>query len=268
MPGEENLGELEGMLDSSSQDAGEQLTQSFRDDNGQGENLLKTSQGSGSAPQGSQSEKLLAGKYKTPQDLEKGYLSQSKGYQQLSSRAKQLESMLQNPKFSAWAANDPEMREALGKLGYELQEEDTRQDEREAGGRWNGDQNDPRFVAEVVRQENRMSWDQFRFERKLGRDLSEAEVRSVKQQIVMAPRLSWEQAWKLTPHFEKEMAAKHEKELAAAQRRSPVNRPRPVTPGGLAGPKTAQGKNALGLKDGEKADFLNGLINEAERSGQ
>lgn len=268
MPGEENLGELEGMLDTSSQESGDQLTNGFQDDKGQGENLLKTSQGTQSAPQ-SQQEKLLAGKYKTVQDLEKGYLSQNKGYQQQSQRAKQLESMLQNPKFADWAAKDPEMREALSKLGYELQEEDSRQDERQSGGAWNGDQNDPRFVAEVVRQESRMQWDQFRFEKKLGRDLSDQEIRNVKQQIVMAPRLTWEQAWKLTPHFEKEMAAKHEKELTAARGRSPVgNRPRPVVPGGIAGPKTAQGRNALSLKDGDKAEFLNNLIQDAERSGQ
>ena len=262
MPGEENLGELEGMLDSTSQESGDQLAQGFQDDNGQGERLLKTSQTE--KPQGQQ-EKLLAGKYKTPQDLEKGYLNQNKGFRQLQTRAQQLETMLQNPKFHAWAANDPEMKEALSKLGYELQEEDTRQDERSSGGAWNGDQNDPRFVAEVVRQESRMQWDQFRFEKKLGRDLSENEIRSVKQQIVMAPRLSWEQAWKLTPHFEKEMASKHEKELAAAQRKGPVNRPRPVTPGALSGPKTPQGKSALGLKEGEKADFINQLMSESER---
>lgn len=265
MPGEEDLGELAGMLDSSGQDSGEQLSQSFRDDNGQGENLLKTSQGKETQTQG---EKLLAGKYKSPQDLEKGYLNQNKGYQQLQSRQKQLESMLQNPKFQEMAARDPEIRNALSKLGYELQEEDTREDERSSGGAWNGDQNDPRFIAEVVRQENRLAWDQLRFEKKLGRDLSDNEIRTIKQQIVMAPRLTWEQAWKLTPHFEKEMAAKHEKELAAAGRRGPVTRPRPVAPGGLAGPKSPQGKNALGLKDGEKADFINQLMNEAERSGQ
>lgn len=260
MPGEENLNELSDQLATSGMEEPGQTQETFRDDNGQAERLLTTSK---ETPQTqSQTEKLLAGKYKTPQELEKAYLSQNKGYRGLESKTKQLEKMLENPRFQELAASDPEMREALGKLGYELMDAETQRDEQQSGGRWDGNTNSPDFKMAVMEHKQQLFFDRMNFQQELGRNLSDREWADIKREIVNAPRLSVRQAWKLTAHFEKAMEEKQQKALEAAGRRPAVNRPRPAG-GAMTGPKGPQGKSPLGLNDGEKGQFIQDLIDKA-----
>lgn len=263
MPGDENLNELSDQLATSPDTSSDQLQQGFQDDNGQAERLLTTSK---QTPQTqSQTEKLLAGKYKSPQELEKAYLNQNKGYQSLNQKQQQLERMIQNPRFQEMAANDPEMREALGKLGYELMEQETKRDEQESGGRWDGNQNSPDFRMAVLEHKQQLYFDRMDFQQELGRKLNDREWADLKKEIVNAPRLSVRQAWKLTPHYEKMLEEKQQKAIEAATRRPLVNRPRPAAQTGLGGPKTPQGKSAVGLGESEKGQFIQDLIDKAER---
>jgi hypothetical protein len=262
MPGEEDLTELSEQVANSSETEQDQLQTGFKDDNGQAERLLTTSKETPQTQQ-NQAQKLLAGKYKSPQELEKAYLNQNKGYRSLESKQQQLERMIQNPKFQEMAANDPEMRDALAKLGYELMQEETRQDEREGGGRWDGNTNTPDFRMAVLEHKQQLYFDRQDFQQELGRRLSNDEWAALKREIVNAPRLTVRQAWKLTPHFEKELEAKQQKAIEAAGRRPGVTRPRPASQGGIGGPKTPQGKSAINLSEGEKGQFIQDLIDKA-----
>lgn len=265
MPGEENLSELSDQLANSPDTQGDQLNQGYTDDNGQAERLLPTSQ-QGDRTQNDQSQKasLLAGKYKTPQELEKAYRSQNQGYRQLQTKAQQLEKMIQNPRFQQMAANDPEMRQALQALGYELMEEENRQDERQNQG-WDGNTNSPDFKIAVLEHKQQLFVDRLEFQEELGRKLTAQEWADIRKQIQMAPRLSVKSAWKLTEHFDRELKAKQQKEIESLQRRNPVARPKPVSQS-MGGPKGPQGKSPLGLGETEKGQFIQDLIDKAERS--
>jgi hypothetical protein len=264
MPGEENLSELSDQLANSTETSSDQLEQGFQDDNGQAERLLPTSQ-QGNLNQNNQDQKnqLLAGKYKTPQELEKAYRSQNQGYRQQQTKLQQLEGILQNPKLQALAASDPDVRKALQAAGIELMEEENRQEERQNQG-WDGNTNSPDFKIAVLEHKQQMFVDRLEFQEELGRKLTANEWSDIKKQIQMAPRLSIKSAWKLTPHFDREMEAKQQKAMDAMGRRNPVNRPKPVSQA-LGGPKGPQGKSPLGLGESDKGQFIQDLIDKAER---
>lgn len=263
MPGEENLSELSEQVANSSETQSDQLQTGYQDDNGQAERLLTTSPKETPQTQQNQGAKLLAGKYKTPQELEKAYLNQNKGYRGLESKQQQLERMIQNPRFQEMAANDPEMRDALAKLGYELMQEETRQDEKQSGGRWDGNTNSPDFRMAVLEHKQALYFDRQDFQQELGRRLNEQEWKDIKREIVNSPRLTVRQAWKLTSHYEKMLEEKQTKAIEAAGRRPAVTRPRPASQGGIGGPKTPQGKSAIGLGESEKGQFIQDLIDKA-----
>lgn len=266
MPGEENLNELSDQLANSPDTSSDQLEQVYQDDNGQAERLLPTSQ-QGDRTQNDQSQKnsLLAGKYKTPQELEKAYQNQNKGYRQQQTKLQQLEGILQNPRLQQLAATDPDVRKALQAAGIELMQEESRQDERQNQG-WDGNTNSPDFKIAVLEHKQQMFVDRLEFQEELGRKLTANEWADIKKQIQMAPRLSIKSAWKLTPHFDREMEAKQQKAMEQMNRRNPVSRPKPVSQA-LGGPKGPQGKSALSLGEGEKGQFIQDLIDKAERGG-
>jgi hypothetical protein len=265
MPDE--MGELEGSLANTSDQGGDQLSQPYVEDNGQAEQLTTTSRQTQENAGRTEIQKLLAGKYKTPQDLEKGYLEQNKGYQKMrqdsQTRAQQLERLINNPRFQQMAQNDPDMIEALGKLGYELEREEARQDTQTGGGAWNGDTNDPRFQVAVLRAEMQFNQQRGDLQEELGRKLSSKEWDDIKAQIRMAPRLSVKNAWKLTDSYDKHVQATQQKAIDQAMKKAPVSRPRPAQAG--AGFQNApKGKSPLGLGEQDKAAFLNDLINKSE----
>lgn len=263
-PGEENQ-ELSDQLATSTEQGQETTSQPYVQDNGQAERLLTTSRDAQQTQRtGQEQQKLLAGKYRTPQELEKAYLSQNGGYRQLETRAQKLEKMLENPKFQEMAANDPDMRTALKELGYELVDEETRRDERTGGGAWDGNMNSPDFKIAVVEHRQQMFFDRMELEHELGRKLSRDEWAEIRRNIIMAPRMPVRVAWKLTPQYEQMLKEREEKAVAAASRRPSVQRPRPAGQQGLGGPKP-QGKSALGLRDDEKGQFLQDLIDKSER---
>lgn len=261
-PGEENP-ELENAVDQAvTEGTADQQTPSYVDDQGQGNRLLQTSRQDQTQGQQSQ-QKLYGGKYKSIPEWEKGHRSLEQKYGQVNNRAQMLEKLIQNPQLQERLAADPEAREILGKLGYELMQEESREDERQQGGPVQWDANDPRCQIAQLRAEMSFKEERSELEEKIGRRLTQEEAVSIKQQIYLAPKLTWSQAWKLTSHFEKQLELQQQKAIEKAMQRSPVSRPRPAQPGAIGGPKLPQGKSPLGLKDEEKATFLNDLINKA-----
>ncbi len=261
LPGEENP-ELESAVEqASTEGTAEQQTPNYVDDQGQGNRLLQTS-GQNEQRQQQNPGKFYNGKYKSLQDYDKSHRSLEQKLGSVNNRAQMLEKLIQNPRLQEQFANDPEAREILGKLGYELMQEESRQDERQQGGPVQWDPEDPRCQIAQLRAEMSFKEERSELEEKLGRRLNPQEIAEVKQQIYLAPKLTWSQAWKLTSHFEKQLELQQQKAIEKAMQRAPVNRPRPASQA-IGGPKPPQGKSPIGLKDEDKAAFLNDLMNKA-----
>jgi hypothetical protein len=262
MPGEENP-ELESAVEQASTEGAEQQTPSYVDDQGQGNRLLQTSGQNQNQGREQGQGKFYGGKYRSIQDYDKSHRSLEQKLGQTTNRAQMLEKLIQNPGLQERLAADPESREILKKLGFELMEEESREDERSQGGPARWDPEDPRCQIAQLRAEMSFKEERSELEEKIGRRLAPNEISEIKQQIYLAPKLTWSQAWKLTSHFEKQLELQQQKAIEKAMQRAPVSRPRPAQPGAIGGQKLPQGKSPLGLKDEDKAAFLNDLIQKS-----
>lgn len=258
--------ELAGIVDEAlgaSGDSEGSTHQGYTQDQGQNELLARTSGGQGQEGQRGNNP-LLAGKYKTAQELEKAYKLRDSQASQFQTKAQKLEALIQNPRLMALAQQDPQLREALGKLGYQIRQEDT-QEERESGGEgWNGDENDPRFQIAVSEQRQELRWELFEFGQQRGKALSPEEQREVKRVIGMAPKLTVEQAYRLTPFYEKDVKAREDARIAALEKRAAKGgRPAP-NPGLPGGQKLDLKKSVLEMNDAERRAFIQQTIEGAE----
>lgn len=262
MPGEENP-ELTSALEAAGA-TGETAEQnpSFVDDQGQGERLLQTSRTTDPS-QNQNAGKFYNGKYKSIQDYDKSHRSLEQAYGRANNKASQLERLIQNPKLQELLAQDPEAVDILGKLGYELQQEETREDDRAQGGAVRWDPDDPRCQIAQLRAEMSFKEERAEVESSIGRKLAPDEVSAIKNMIVMAPKLTWSQAWKLTPQFEKSVQERQQKAIEAAMRRAPLNRPKPAQLGALAAGAQKEKKSPIGLPEHEKAGFIQDIIDKA-----
>lgn len=207
-------------------------------------------------------ERLLAGRYKSASDLEKGYLDLRKGFDTRSSRLKQLEEILRHPGLATAASTDPEIRLALAKAGLEFGRENLEREaeaEKESGDEWDGDENDPRFQVAVLRQEMALERERQGFLKKLGRELTDEEQKAVIARIQMVPDLTWEEAWKLTSHYEKAVKSAHEKAMDDLRQKSRGNRPLPISQR-LGGQSLNLKKPVTEMNDSERAAFISDLM--------
>lgn len=259
--------ELAGIVDSAlgGSDGSEgNSNQGFTQDQGQGELLSRTSGGQGQNPQG----QLLAGKYKTAQDLEKAYQNRDRQASQFQTKVQKLEALIQNPKFMAQAQRDPEMREALAKLGYQIRQEESREEAQgNQGDEWDGDESDPRFQIALSEQKNEIRWELFEFGQQRGKPLTAEEQLEVRKVIGIAPKLSVAQAWKLTSSYDKDVKAREDARMAAFEKKSaPKGRPAP-NPGLPGGQKLDLKKNVTEMNDAERRAYVANLIEGAEGQG-
>jgi hypothetical protein len=236
-----------------------QTPQTFTQDRGQGELLNRTQQPPAGQTNQSGAQKLYAGKYKTPEEMEKAYNNINKMAGQGRSKLQQLEAMIQNPRFQQMAAQDPDIAQALAKAGYDLRREEAQEDAR--GQReWNGDENDPQFQMAYIDAKNELRWSFFNFGQERGKALSQPEEMAIREVLKASPRLSVKQAWKLTDHYEKELKAKEDERFAKLQQRNP-NRPRP-NPTNLPGQKLDLKKPVTEMNDAEKKAHLSNIIEQ------
>lgn len=266
MPLDDNQGgdlDLNSIVnDALAQDEGgnTQTPQTFTQDRGQGELLSRTQQPPSGQTNPSEAQKLLAGKYKTPQELEKAYQNLNKVSGQSRSKLQQLESLIQNPRFQQMAASDPDIAQALQKAGYDLRRAEAQEDARSQGGEWNGDESDPRFQMALIDAKNELRWSLFNFGQERGKPLSQQEERAIREVLAASPRLSVKQAWKLTDHYEKELKAKEDKRFAELQSKNP-NRPRP-NPTTLHGQKLNLQKPVTEMNDAERRAYLAEIVDK------
>ena len=233
----------------------------YTQDRGQGELLSRTQQPASGQPNQSEAQKqLLAGKFKTPQDLEKAYQNLNRMAGQKGTKLQQLESLIQNPRFQQLAAQDPDIAQALAKAGYELRREEAQEDAK-GQQEWNGDENDPRFQIALIDAKNELRWNLFQFGQERGKQLSPQEEKAVRQVLAASPRLSIKQAWKLTDFYENELKAKEDERFAKLQAKVNPNRPRP-NPTLLPGQKLNLQKPVTEMNDAEKKAHLANIIEQ------
>lgn len=149
-------------------------------------------------------------------------------YSESQSLIKQLREAMSNPALFAKFSKDPEFAEILAKLGIQQVEEETERElDAEAQERSGVTVESLAEQIKVDRASFALEREESRFERKLGRDLTDDEHNAIVRIIGSAPSLSFEQAYKLAFHDKllKEAAAK------AAGQKPGNGRPRPTPPG-------------------------------------
>lgn len=260
MPQDEGLDSLVESALGGGEGSGQDTPQTISQDTGHADRLT-TPQNPGAARQDAgQQARLLAGKYKTPQELEKAYQNSDKQAKQTLSKLQRLEQLIGSEKFQRLAQSDPDVREALAKSGYELRREESRQEAQDDD--WDGDESDPRFQIELVKADNNLRWELFNFGAQRGKPLSPEEEKAIKEVLVASPRLKVHQAWKLTPNFEKELKAKEDARLSEMEKRfKPKGRPQP-NPMALPGQKLDLKKSVTEMNDAEKRAYLSKIAEE------
>lgn len=259
MPQDDGLDSLVNSALNEGEGSGQDTLQTSGQDTGHADRL--TTPQNPNAGRADAGQKLLAGKYKTPQELEKAYLGRDKQAGQAVSKLQRLEQLIQNPRFSQLAQSDPEIREALGKLGYEMRREEARQEEQ--GDDWDGDESDPRFQIEMVKADNNLRWELFNFGSQRGKPLSAEEDRAIRQVLTASPRLTVQQAWKLTANYEKDLKSREDARVSEAEKRFKPKggRPQP-NPMALPGQKLNLNKSVTEMNDAERRAFLSKIAEE------
>lgn len=258
MPREDGLESLVDSALGGDEGSGQDTPQGYAQDTGHADRFA-TPQNPGARTQ--DAGKLLAGKYKTPQELEKAYQARDKQAGQALSKLQRLEQMVQNPKFQQWAQNDPEIREALGKLGYEMRREEALQ-EAQQGEEWDGDENAPEFKMAVLEAKNELRWDLFHFGQQRGKPLAPDEERAIREVLTASPRLTVQQAWKLTPNYDKEVKSREDSRVSEMEKRfRPKGRPQP-NPLALPGQKIDLKKGVTEMNDAERRAYLSKIVED------
>lgn len=166
--------------------------------------------------------------YANQQAAEQAYNKLYGQYSDKNATFNQLKEALKNPELFAKFSKDPNLSSILAKMGIRQQNEDLDKEldeERAAQG-----QDDPKTLAQEIRLERettKLEREEWKFERKLGRPVSEEERDQVLGVIARAPDLTYDEAWKLAFH-EKMLK---EAQLKAGAGRQQGNRPAPLPPG-------------------------------------
>ena len=240
----------------------------YTQDRGQGELLSRTQQPASGQPNQSEAQRqLLAGKFKTPQELEKAYQNANRILGQKGSKLQQLEALVQNPRFQQMASQDPDIAQALKNAGYELRRQEAEEDNRGRQQDWNGDTNDPRYQIAYLEAKNEIRWALRDFSDERGKRLTREEEVAVRQVLQTMPRLvekgpeGIKMAWKLTPFYEKELKAKEDERVAKIMQRPGGNRPKP-NPTLLPGQKLDLKKAVTEMNDAEKKAYLANIVEQ------
>ncbi len=160
-----------------------------------------------------------------------GRFSETQGLQK-----KLTELFKRDPDALRELARDPAWAEILGKMGIDAaarEVEERRNQETQEGPQ---DWNQLRDEISVERAQYGLEREQFKFEKKLGRDLSGDELKAVLGTIETSPSLSFEQAFKLSFH-DKLLKDAAMKAGRPSQSAGNVNRPPPPKALGISGEK-------------------------------
>lgn len=270
MPDVENEGDpsVEDILRESGVDTGE--AEAETDVNAA---LKPSGQGPSKTQKGTQGN-LIFGKYKSIEEAAKGHKSLQGALSQKSEKVKNLEAIVNNPRFRELAKTDPEMRETLQKAGYALAEEEeeiearAEQAEEAEKGKWawDGDPNHPAALFATFETKMLFKDQQKEIEEGLGRKLSKPEVGEIQQVIrTTGGKLDVLKAWRVTDAFQNAIAEKHNRELEDVRRQrtsGSTMRPDPRLVG--SGQKLDLSKDVTKMNSAESAEFLMDIVRKGK----
>ncbi len=167
----------------------------------------------------------------------------------------------QDPELAAQLAQDPRFSSILSKLGVEAAESEFR-DGRQGG---NVSQEDYTRELGIERHQNRILREEWGFERKLGRPMTEREQQAVYKQLERAENLTYEEAYFLA---HREQLLKRQAQTAAGQGQGSVpqsmgGRPKPP-PRSMPGTPAPGRKSVSDMSEQEWKDNLrqSGVVKE------
>lgn len=199
--------------------------------------------------------------YKTKEEAEKAHNSLYGKFSGQQSILNQLRSALKNPKRLQELAQDPEWSEILGKLGVREMRDQYQQEQQAASQRgpdysklppelqgWMREQGQ-RFAAHDLERE------EWGFEKKLGRSVTDEEHNSVMKIIGRIGDLTYEEAWKLAFHDRLLKEAGAKAQTAASSPKG--HRPLPVA-GFIPGVKLNLKKPVQDMSKAEWREYVKG----------
>lgn len=145
-----------------------------------------------------------------------------------------------DPETLAILAQDPKVAQILAKFGIQAAGEEFADDPRQAGGDMS--QEDIRHEIGVERRQNQILREEWGFERKLGRPLTERETQAVYKQLERSENLTYEEAYFLA-HREQLLKRQAQGQAAAQGAAAPGMSGRPKPP-----PRSMPGTPAPGKK--------------------
>ena len=212
-------------------------------------------EGGASGQSGSQEGFKFGGKtFQSQQAAEQHYNKQYGQFSESKSTLNQLkEAISRDPKLFSQFSKDPKWAPILAKLGVQQATEDLDRDlEEDAQGR---QANTPEALYKEIQLEratSQLEREEWRFERGLGRSVSDEERQAVLKIIARASSLTYKEAWDLAFH-DKMLKEAHAKALASTKPQG--NRPPPLPPG-IPGMKIDTKKNIGDMSNSEWRENL------------
>lgn len=175
-------------------------------------------------PAAPQSFKWGGREYKTRQEAEKATNSLYGKYSESQSVLKQVRAALRDPETLSRLVRDPEWAPILAKMGIQEAEDAIREEEaREAEEEGEVTPESLRDQILTDRELLALEREEWHFERRLGRPVTDEERRAVGRIIERASNLTFSEAWKLAFHDKmlKDLHSRHKAEADKAKRPRP-----------------------------------------------
>lgn len=198
--------------------------------------------------------------YKTQAEAEKAHNALYGKYSEQQGLLNRLKQALSDPAKAAKLASDPAWADIMAKLGIEQAEQELAAQEVEAAAQGRDYSKLPNELQQFVYDQQvqaesiKLDREEWSFERKLGRPLTNEEHNAVMEVISRAHTLTFEEAWKLA-HHDKLLRDAAEKAKAKGANGAQPNRP-PPRPGFVPGVKLDLKKPVTDMSNAEFREHL------------
>lgn len=145
-------------------------------------------------------------KYPSQQEAEKAHNTLYGRFSESQGVLNQLKAALKDPELMARFQADPKWAPILAKLGIQAAEEEVEEEREEDAQRGEDYSQLPPSMQQFIHQQKvesagyKLDREEFQFERKLGRPVTDAEHNATMKIISRASNLSYEEGWKLAHH--------------------------------------------------------------------
>jgi len=198
--------------------------------------------------------------YKSQEEAEKAHNTLYGKYSEQQGIVKRLKQLLSDPKALQTLSRDPKWAPIIAKLGIQQAEEEAQADEEVAGEA--EEEFDWSTIPEPLQKAYRqmevsqasigLEREEWAFERKLGRPITDDEHNAVMRLIQKHDQLTYAEAWKLAFHDKMLKEAQAERGKASADK----TRPRPIPGIGMPGVKMDTKKRVEDMTGAEFREHL------------